>query len=514
MAPISEKMKIRMLISVMISAVLSAILFLTLDNAVLYVPLVFVVPVATYAMTTEQKKDIPGKLMSESPVTVGMMASVILSGGSLDPAVRYVSENGPAVTKRMFRKVVRETDLRMSCIKEGLIAILGTVHNDASPFKRSMHMLISSCETSDISERKRMIGDAENITLTGLKEMGDVYSASLNNPCMMIFGLGVMIPMILMSVMPMLSMGGMFSVTALNTVTIGFLTLVVIPAIVSLVVISIVSNNPFQERRTSEDRTFLVLFSSLPLFIISYLLTEEMFRSLMISMIAAGTLTFAATFKAVSDERMIRKTETSLHYVFFELGNRLLSGKNFEGSLIDALDTRKECIHLSGKFRRCVSLFRGDIIKSLNIILTGYSKEIIDGYVSVYESSCRDTRDSGRLSVSIGHQMQDRMQVKRNIRNKLKSITDMMTGTSVFFAPLIMGMSIVLLKPMSSISGMVMDSDVMIILAVYLIELALLLSVLTSYLGNNGDPNSIANRFSIMMSVGLAVFALFAGLNV
>jgi len=516
MASISEKMRIRMPVSAAVSVVLSAVLFLTVENAVLYIPLVFIIPVATYALSVERKnrKDDPRKLMNESPTVVGMMSSVILSEGSLDSAVRYVSDNGPPIAKRMFKKVARESDLRMSDVKEGLVAAVGNIHNDASPFKRSMHMLISSSETSDIGEKKRMIGDAENITLAGLKEMGDVYSSSLNNPCMMIFGLGVMIPMILMSVMPMLSMGGMFSVTALNTGTIGFLTLVVIPAIVSLVIVSIINNNPFHEKKVSSDNTFAVLFSAAPMFLVLYLFTKDPAMSLMISMIAAGILTFAVTFKNVSEERVIQRTETSLHHVFFELGNRLLSGNNFEDSMIDALGTRKESLRLSGKFGRCARLFRGDIVMSLRITLKGYSEEIIDGYIRVYEASCKDTRDSGRLSVSIGHQMQDRMQAKRNIRNKLKSITDMMTGTSIFFAPLIMGMSIVLLKPMASISGMVVDGNVMLILAVYLIELALLLSVLTSYLSNNGDLNSVVNRFSIMMPAGLAVFALFSGLNV
>ena len=514
MAPISEKMRTRMLISAVMSAALSAVLFLFFDNAVIYVPLVFIIPVAAYAISAEQKKDDPRKLMNESPSVVGMMASVILPGGSLDTAVRYVSESGPDIARNMFRRIMREADLRGSDIKDGLIAAVGNVHNDASPFKRSMHMLISSSETSDTAEKKRMIGDAESITLTGLKEMGDVYSSSLNNPCMMIFGLGVMVPMILMSVMPMLSMGGMFSVAVLNAEMVGFLTLVAIPAIVSLVIISIVNNNPFHERKGSDDMSFMMLFSAVPIFAILYALTGDTVISLIVSMVIAGTLTFTVTFRNVSKGKRIQRTEMSLQYVFFELGNRLLSGNNFEGSMTDALATRKECSHLSKKFSRCVQLFRGNVKESLNVVFEGYSEEMTDGYVRVYEASCKDTRDSGRLSVSIGHQMQDRMQVKRNIRNKLKSITDMMAGTSVFFAPLIMGMSIVLLRPMASISGMTVDGNVMLVLTVYLIELALLLSVLTSYLSNNGNINAIVNRFSIMMPAGLVIFTLFSGLNV
>jgi hypothetical protein len=514
MASISEQTKRKIITSAVLSVILSVVLFLNVENGILYVPLAFVIPVAVFAASAEHRKDDPRRLMNESPTAVGMMASVILSGGSLDTAVRYVSESGPKMMKRMFRKVARETDLRMSDMKEGLIAAVGSVHNDASPFKRSMHMLISSSETSDISEKKRMISDAESITLAGLKEMGDVYSSSLNNPCMMIFGLGVMIPMILMSVLPMLSMGGMFSVSALNTGTVGFLTLAVIPAVVSLVIVSIINNNPFREEKGSDSRMFLVILSAIPLFIVSYSLTEDAVISLIASMVIGGMLTFAATFRSVSEERRIRKTETSLQYVFFELGNRLLSGSNFEDSMIAALGTRKECAHLSGRFSRCVRLSRGDVTGSLRSVLYGCSDEIADGYVRVYEASCKDTRDSGRLSVSIGHQMQDRMQVKRNIRNKLKSITDMMTGTSVFFAPMIMGMSIVLLKPMASISGMSVSGDVVLILALYLVELALLLSVLTSYLNNNGNLNSIVNRFSIMMPVCLVIFSAFSGLNV
>ena len=500
------------MVSLIISSALSVMLVML--SELTYIPMMFIIPVAVYSISSENKRTDPRKLMNESPTVIGMMSSVIIPGGSLDTAVRYVSDNGPPISRKMFRKVVRETDLRTSDVKNGMIACIGDIHNDASPFKRSMHMLISASETSDPGERKRMIDDAESISLTGLKEMGDTYSSSLNNPCMMIFGLGVMVPMILMSVLPMLSMGGMFSVGALNTGTIAFLTLAVIPAVVSLVIISIVHNNPFHERNITENRTFAVFVSVLPMFVSLYIVTNDVFTALMVSMIVSGIVTFAATFRTVSSERAAVRTETSLQYILFELGNRLLSGNNFEDSMTDALGTRKECVRLSKKFGRCIHLFRGDTAEALNTALKGYSKETVDAYVRVYEASRKDTRDSGRLSISIGHQMQDRMHVKRNIRNKLKSITDMMTGTSVLFAPMIMGMSIVLLKPMSSISGMAVDGSVMLVLAIYLVELALLISVLTSYLSNNGNVNSIANRFGMIMPSGLMIFALFSGLNV
>ena len=96
--------------------------------------------------------------------------------------------------------------------------------------------------------------------------------------------------------------------------------------------------------------------------------------------------------------------------------------------------------------------------------------------------------------------------VRKDIENKLKSTMDMMTGTSAIFAPIILGMSIVMLGPISSITGQVFFEDIGQTLAVYLIELAALISLMSSNLMCRGRTVDVMARFCLMMPIALMVF--------
>ena len=115
-------------------------------------------------------------------------------------------------------------------------------------------------------------------------------------------------------------------------------------------------------------------------------------------------------------------------------------------------------------------------------------------------------RNAGKLATSIAHQIQDQNGVRKDIENKLKSTMDMMTGTSAIFAPLILGMSIVMLGPISEITGQVFFENIGLTLAIYLVELAALISLMSSNLMCRGKTVDVMARFALMMPISLAVF--------
>ena len=91
---------------------------------------------------------------------------------------------------------------------------------------------------------------------------------------------------------------------------------------------------------------------------------------------------------------------------------------------------------------------------------------------------------------------------------KLKSTMDMMTGTSAIFAPLILGMSIVMLGPITEITGQVFFDNIGLTLAIYLVELAALISLMSSNLMCKGKTVDVMARFALMMPISLIVFMI------
>lgn len=90
-------------------------------------------------------------------------------------------------------------------------------------------MVLSASEARSEDERDRLLAEARRVSLNGLKDAGKAFGSSLNLPFLLIFGAGIMIPMVLMSVLPMISVSGAFGTSAMNPVTVAAITLVAIP---------------------------------------------------------------------------------------------------------------------------------------------------------------------------------------------------------------------------------------------------------------------------------------------
>jgi len=129
-------------------------------------------------------------------------------------------------------------------------------------------------------------------------------------------------------------------------------------------------------------------------------------------------------------------------------------------------------------------------------------------YLDIHRASTKDIRNSGKLALSIAHQIQDQNTVRKGIELKLKNMLDMMSGTAAIFAPLILGMSIVMLGPISKVSDVSVVDDIQPILVVYLVELSALVSILSSNLMCKGSVTDIQWRFCLTMPMALVIFTV------
>ncbi len=453
----------------------------------------------------------PYKLMNEAPTIIGMMSVTLSSGGSFEMAVRDVSENGPTLSKGLFNDVIMDADCRQEPdIKENINRMLVMLPAEAAPFRRSMNLMMTASESLDQNERKSMMKDAESIVLKGLKEIGDEYSSSLNSPCTLIFGLGIMLPMILISILPMLSIGGQFAVDSLDPNMITMMILVFIPLVVASMILMMRRKNPFISGMGSKsDLVYLIpMFSAIPLFMVFNERGVDTSNSIAYAFIIAGVISTLIMLTRVMRESKRRKDEALLMDAMFELGNRLSMGDNFDIALVTSFSARKDMSHITDRIERELVLCRGDVSTAIGTILDPISRFMSDSYCDVYNASKKDIRNAGRLATSIAHQLQNQDSVRKDIGNRLKSMMDMMTGTAAAFAPLILAMSVVMLGPISEMTGTVFFDDISTVLSIYLIELTALIAVLSANLTCECGIVNMEMRFTMMAAISMAVFTL------
>ena len=446
-------------------------------------------------------------LAREGPRTIGMMSVVLESGGSLDTAVREVAKSGPVNTSKLFSEIVQDADTRIiSDIRSGLNSLLSSLPKELASFRRSTHMLIAASEMSPGPEKTRVLKDSTDISLNGLKEIGESFSSSLTNPCMIIFGLGIMVPMILMSILPILQIGGMFG-ESVGLEPIIIITLVMVPACVLCITLTIKSKNPFaMDKSDGKWSNILPLFTSIPFSVLGWHLTGDIIETIMFATVPTGAIAFVYIYPSRKAENKRATTERMLKDSVFELGNRMISGENFENSAIGALETRKETAYLAEILKKEMTLCRGDITSAIHTTLDQISSTVADSYCEVYEASLKNIRDAGCMALSIGRQMQDREAVIKNISNKLKSMLDMMTATAAVFAPMVLGLCVAMLKPLTTISEVVDMTGISVIIAAYLIELCVLMAILTTALTGNNGVSNVTYRFSMMLPISMVIF--------
>jgi hypothetical protein len=166
------------------------------------------------------------------------------------------------------------------------------------------------------------------------------------------------------------------------------------------------------------------------------------------------------------------------------------------------------------RLRREFEVCRGNCGDALRRSVSGISDEVSASLSEILRCSSVDLSDAGELAITLGRQYQDRRAAMASLSIKLKSMTDMMMGTAMVFAPLILGLSTSMMAPLADITGYQSLEGSGLILGAYLVEMCALVSLLLSSLGKDEPFVSGLWRFCLMCPIALAVFAVSCSVRI
>ena len=322
--------------------------------------------------------------------------------------------------------------------------------------------------------------------------------------------------MVLMSLLPMLGIGGVFGTAAIDGRLVSLVTLVMIPAIILALALGIRRRNPFLDGSSKGmgALTAAPLLLAAPLAMLQLWMGSAPDVALLLSVGPAAAVTAILAYHDHREDVRRRGCEQGLRDSVFEMGNRMLSGGSFETVCLESLGGRPECSHVREGLRRELALCRGDIGSAIEAAIGGTSREVSRAFRDISACSEEDNDNAGRLAIALGRQFHNSDSIRRSLDLRLKSMTDMMVGTAVLFAPMVLGMSVSMLEPLSDIPGYVPMEGSGMILSVYLVELCGLISVLTCNLGSGHGASTALWRFCLMTPVALTVFTVCSSLGV
>ena len=354
------------------------------------------------------------------------------------------------------------------------------------------------------------------MALDAVRLMGERYASGLSTPCMVVFGLGIMAPMILMSIFPIMGIGGMFGTMPIDSGSMLAMTLVVVPTAILAISYWLRSSNPFLSRRSDARNALcgLPLLLTVPLFLAMTAISCDTVEALILSVSPSAVACIVMMFEGRREDAARVRSERGLRDCVFEIGNSLLGGENFESVVVRALSSRPECLRVGVSLSRELDLCRGDVRAALDDAISPISKEVSRTLCDIHRCSEKDTEDAGRLAIAVGRQFQNSSNIRSELELKLKGMTDMMVGTAMLFAPMVLGMSASMLGPLSDVSGYTGMEGTETALAVYLVELSAIIAAITSSLGGGEGMRGMVWRFCISCPVSLLVFWFCMGIEV
>ncbi len=461
-----------------IIGIASSILLLDMGiyEVILYgIPALTAVPSITLYVSANYpeiaEKRMKANSIGELPETINFMTMSMRINPSLHKAISFASENSKEPISSGLKQISWKVYMReKASLEEAFLdfALRWGEWNDN--LKRSFYAVRSALLEKSDEGFKSALERANKLIIEGTKQDVKDFTNSLQTPTTILFAIGVLLPMIVGAMLPMLALGGL-NVSGMSlagervssgnsVVTLPLVVLlmnVVSPLGAFLYSYHIIGKRP--GTRTSpnicekENRLFHSLISSI-IFVSTAILISFFYSSLSYYMPVPFIFLFilpvsyffiSTTYENKKKRESIDQMEKEFPDALFQLGSRIAEGCSMEKALIKTSDSLQET-NIGELFNDITSTLRisrlsleETLFGRKGIIKDHPSKTIKTTMKTVLKIAEKDPEEAGKTIMNIANYQQDLQKMDKEIKNMLSKSVQMMKGTAMFFAPIMMG---------------------------------------------------------------------------
>ena len=405
------------------------------------------------------------------PEVINYMAMSMRLNPSLDRAVEFAAENVGEPLGSSLRKVLWDVYMREhDTIEQAFLAFAEEWGKEADfeEFKRALYgVRASQLESTDEGRERALDKASETITL-GTRQRIEEYANTLSGPSMVIFGIGVMLPLILGAMLPLSSM--MSSSGGVGLFEMIVLFDVVFPTITIIYAWNVMGRRPgtspppmIADERSKRTRmlTLLVaLLLGLGFGVVAWLIwpgmgAEHAGQRYLFSLVLlfSAALPISILLLAGSSGRMKRRAEVlSIENEFpdalFQIGSRIAEGKPVERAIRSVglgfgaeSPTGRLFQQLSHVLLITNCSLKEALFGSDGVLKDHPSQTVRASMQTVVEVSGKDAITAGRTIMGVSNYLRELRLVEQEVRIKLGETMGMMEVTGRIFAPLVLGVT-------------------------------------------------------------------------
>ncbi len=505
-------------------------------------------PFTIYGIVLEMPKTyaerIKVKSLGRTPEAITYLNMSMALTPSIDRAVEFASENAEEPLASAFRRVLWEVYVRrFSSIEESFMAFAQEWGGWNEDLKRALYLVRSSTLERTEEGLRMTLDKANEVILTGTKARIDEFVASLSTPTTILFTLGILLPMVVGAMLPMMTIGslqfemddgeGPSSGEGMNVWTLVLLMDVAFPLMTFSYAFYILGKRPGTSSPPSLKKyrgewghlavafgIFAVL-SSVPLVVDLSSFNENLAPFFPLLGFGIGSyIIFAYGYGQANEEKeRIKRLEDRFPDALFQLGSRIAEGEPLERAVKKVGDSL-EGTQMGDLFLDISKRMQTDR-GSLKQILTdekGFSKipsrTVKATMRTVLEVDRKDSKTAGQTILSISNNLREMAKVENEIQTELSSAMGSMKATGLFFAPVVMGVTAALYVLLSSsLSGMTGGQTIPVNSFIMVMGIFLMLNVATVMYFSAGierGDDAIAKRTAVgkAMPVSMLIFAV------
>jgi hypothetical protein len=468
-------------------------------------------------------------MTAESPRMIASITMSMQSRPNLERAVIFASQRGEGVLSWKLRELLwsvltrREGDMISA-----MLSFNSRLSDSNDGLRQALHLVVSANFERTKDGLERLLDKANQIILESLKEAVDRYASSLTVPTMVLFSIGIIMPVMLFALLPLLSMGSMATSSLqltsgemLSEGVIALLMLLVFPLFCFLYARSILERNPIRVLDVLEvefDPSILVLpvswifmgtlLTVLPLGIYgSYVL-------LMVIFLPPSVYLLLRSKGRGTSTRRAKRSEKEFANALYQIGNRMLTGASFEVAFEEAANSMdgshfsryaKGVVQLSRISREDITLLVG------RLDLIGVESLVLEAAMnSVADSAKRDPQAAGKVALNLAQSMNDLRRGEARVEERLRGVIDMMRSTALLFAPIVLGITSSMFGVIGAQTGQPLGSmeGIALIVGIYLMELGFIVTYFTTFLMGEGGWKDVGIQFAARAPLSLLVFVL------
>ncbi|RLF32984.1 MAG: hypothetical protein DRM98_02975 [Thermoplasmata archaeon] len=415
---------------------------------------------------------------------------------NLENSVKFAASESSTSLARDLRKMLWDMEIRVYHGIDDALTSFATMWGKWSEyFKRALHLIRSAIQERDEASRIVTLNRALDVALDGTRDMMNKFVNRLHQPAMVIYSIGIMIPLALVAMLPAAGLVGM----RVTIFQVFFLYDIILPMFVFIYTRKILLSRPaafnppvipidHPKLRSIHKKTRLgvalsigILIASPGVFflILPFILDDGSSNPLLdfivnpnglnmyfpvtlfiiwgvAATVTSYTLSVYHPYKKIRDE--IKQMENEFSDALYILGKRISEEKSPEESFMYAAETMEgskiaEVFSQTGYNLTALhtnlkdAMFNPDY-GSLKNVYSDRIKAIMRLFVEGIQKSQRAVSIS---IIRIADHLKELQAVEKKIKDTLFSLTSTLRSTVAVFAPLIGGITLAITKLISNI---------------------------------------------------------------